>query len=133
MLRLNNKWVYLLGFLAIIIVYSLYNIFFDLTLDPEVPRIIKHANKLLSILLVYGIGMLTLRRFATQWMMQLWHIVHFAVITILLCIGFYDWYNGSITNQMRDIANTLHDFLISPVLYAGIGIIKYSLINNTLR
>jgi hypothetical protein len=126
--KLNKKYIFFLGLIAIVIVYSLYNIYFDLTYVPGIPGKWKHVNKLAFVLIVYGIGTIALRKYTVDWMMQIWHLVHIVFISILVLIGFYDWYHGSITEQVRNIANTLHEFLISPVLYVSMGIIQSRLI-----
>ncbi len=130
MLRLNRKAIFFIGLFAIVIVYSLYNIYFDLTSVPDIPGKWKHVNKLFFVLIVYTIGTIALKKYTVVWMMQIWHLVHIVFISLLLLIGAYDWYNGSITDQLRNIANSVHEFLISPVLYVSMGIIQARLLKN---
>ena len=126
MLKLNNRRVYLIGgFLAIFLIYSLYNIFLlDVNYYNEIPRKIRHLNKFLAILLVYGIGTLALKKYTVDWMMLVWHLLHIAVILFLLVIGLYDWTFGVISDKLRNIASTFLEFLISPVFYAAIAIVN---------
>lgn len=127
MLRLNHKYIFLFGLVAITLVYSLYHIYFDLTYVPDISGKWKHVNKFAFVLIVYAIGTFVLRKYKIAWMMQVWHFLHIVFISALLLIGFYDWYNGSITDQIRNIANSIHEFLISPALYVGMGILQFSL------
>jgi len=130
MLRLNRKAIFFIGLFSIVIVYSLYNIYFDLTSVPGIPGKWKHVNKLFFVLIVYTIGTIALKKYTVVWMMQIWHLVHIVFISLLLLIGAYDWYNGSITDQLRNIANSVHEFLISPVIYVSMGIIQARLLKN---
>ena len=130
MSKLNKKYIFFLGLIAIITVYSLYSIYFDLTYVPDIPGKWKHANKFLFVLIVYGIGTLALKRYMIGWMMLIWHLLHIVFISVLLLIGFYDWYHGNITDQIRNLANSVFDFLISPVLYVSMGIIQFRLFKS---
>ncbi|MEO8713130.1 MAG: hypothetical protein ABI405_13445 [Parafilimonas sp.] len=127
MLKLNEKYIFILGLIVITIVYSLYHIYFDLTYVPDISGKWKHVNKFVFVLIVYGIGTFVLRKFRVAWMMQLWHFLHIIFISALLLIGFYDWYHGSITDQIRNVANSIHEFLISPALYTAMGILQFRL------
>ncbi|GAC1427310.1 MAG: hypothetical protein NVSMB7_04130 [Chitinophagaceae bacterium] len=126
MARLNRKQLYFIaGFLAITAVYSFYNIFLvDTSYYEAIPRKIRHINRVAAILIVYGMGTYALYKFTVDWMMQIWHLVHVAGVTILLIIGLYDWGLGGISYQARNIANSVNEFLISPALFAGMGILK---------
>lgn len=125
--KLSRRKIFFLGLIAIIIIYSLYNIYFDITNVPGIPGKIKHANKLLFVLIVYGTGTFVLKKFTVQWMMFIWHLIHIVFISVLIIIGLFDWYKGSIPDQIRNIANSLQEFLISPVLYVSMGIIQFRL------
>jgi len=56
-------------------------------------------------------------------MMYIWHLLHIVIITTLLLIGIYDWSFGEISVQFRNVAGTLFEFLISPVIYIAVGIL----------
>ena len=122
----HNKRIYLIGgFLAIFLIYSLYNIFLlDVNYYNEIPRKIRHLNKFIVILLVYGIGTYTLKKYTANWMMQVWHLLYIIVIAFLLLIGAYDWIFGIISDQLRNIASTFLEFLISPIFYAAMAILN---------
>lgn len=128
--KLSRTHIFLLGLIAIVVIYSLYNIYFDLTSVPGIPGKWKHINKFVFVLVIYGTGTLALKNFTVQWMMLIWHFIHILFISVLLLIGFYDWYHGSITSQVRNLANSLQEFLISPVLYLCMGIVQYRLFRN---
>jgi hypothetical protein len=39
-------------------------------------------------------------------------------------VGVYDWTFGMVSPQVKDMTVTMQEFLISPVLYVGMGIIN---------
>ena len=126
MARFNKRQLYfILGFASITIVYSLYNIFLvDTGYYEAIPRKIRHINRGAAIFIVYGIGTFALYKYTVEWMMQIWHVLHMAGIAILLIIGVFDWSLGGTSFQWRNIANSVNEFLISPALFAGMGILK---------
>jgi len=80
----GKKTIFISGLVAIVVVYSLYNIYFDLTSVPDIPGKWKHANKLLFVLIVYGIGTLALKKYTITWMMQ--------VCILFISFLFQHWY-----------------------------------------
>ncbi len=126
MLNLTNKRFYLIGgFIAIVIVYSLYNIYLvDVNYYNQIPRKLRHINRFLSILIVYGIGTYALKKYTVNWMMLVWHALHVVVIFLLLLLGVYDWTFGQASVQVRNMANTFHEFLISPIFYVAMVILS---------
>jgi len=126
----NSKRKFIiLGLLAIAIVYSLYNIcLVYVSYYDDIPRKVRHINRLLSILIVYGIGYYSFKKYGVKWISDIWNVIYFAVVIILVLIGLYDWSFGPASMQTRNIAKTLHEFLISPVLYVAILIINRTLV-----
>jgi hypothetical protein len=127
----NKRLFFLIGLLAITLIYFLYNIFLvDVDYYQSIPRKIRHINKFGSILLVYGVGTWTLKKYTIHWMMQIWHVVYAVTVIALIFIGLYDWRFGVISIQLRNIASALHEFLISPILFVGMGILNSRLLNT---
>ena len=126
----TNKRSYIIaGFVAIVLVYSLYNIYLvDVNYYNDIPRKVRHINRFVSVLLVYGIGIYTLKKYMEGWVIGLWNSIYLIATLLLLIIGVYDWSIGGAPAQVRNIANTLHDFLISPILYAVVYIIHDKLL-----
>ncbi|WP_183572433.1 hypothetical protein HDF18_04585 [Mucilaginibacter sp. X5P1] len=126
MLKLSNKQrYYWLGFIIIAVIYSLYNLYLvDVSYYQSIPRKIRHVGKLVAVLTIYGTGTFALKKYTGDWMMFIWHMIHIVIITLLLLIGIYDWTFGAVTMQIRNIADTLFEFLISPVIYIAVGILN---------
>lgn len=135
MLKLSNRQIYWAGFIIIVIIYSVYNLYLaDSTYYQDIPRKLRHVAKFASILLIYLTGTFALKRYTADWMMYIWHLMHIVIISALLLIGIYDWTFGQISDQFRNIADTLFEFLISPVIYIAVGILnnKFTQGNKTV-
>ena len=126
----NRRAWYWGGFILIVIIYSLYNLYLvDVNYYNAIPRKVRHICKFLSVLSIYLVGTYALKKYTADWMMYVWHLLHVIFISTLLLMGIYDWSFGELSDQTRNIANTLFEFLISPVIYIGAGILnnKFSL------
>ena len=125
----NSRRYIAAGFCLIALIYILYNVFFVyVSYYNDIPRRLRHINKLAAVLLVYAVGYYTLKRYDVKWMATIWNLVYFSGIVLLLFVGFYDWSLGPVSSPVRNIAKTMHDFLISPVLYAGLLIINKTML-----
>ena len=121
----HKRLLFFSGLSAIIIVYSLYNLFLiDTSYYYFIPRIIRHFSGFGCILIVYGIGTFCLKKYTISWIMWIWHLFHVTLIVLLLLIGIYTWGWGPITIQWHNLALTLLEFLISPSLYVIMGLIN---------
>jgi hypothetical protein len=127
-----NKRNYLIGgFIGIVLLYSLYNIYLvDVDYYNQIPRKVRHIARFISILAVYGIGFYSLKKYMDTWVINLWNAIYIIFTILLILIGLYDWSTGGASNQLRNIANTLHEFLISPVLFIALYIIHDKLLRK---
>ncbi|MFM6953680.1 MAG: hypothetical protein ACKOWL_01685 [Sphingobacteriaceae bacterium] len=57
-------------------------------------------------------------------MSYLWHFVHLTLLFLLVSIGLYDWFLGMVSQEVKDFTSSIQEFLISPVLYVGMGILN---------
>jgi hypothetical protein len=124
--KVTNKRIWFWGgFIIIAIIYSVYNLYLvDVNYYQSIPRKVRHICKFITILSIYGIGTFALKKYTTEWMMYVWHLLHIIIIGLLLLIGLYDWSFGELSAQLRNVVNTLFEFLISPVIYVAIGILN---------
>jgi len=127
--RSNRRRYFFIGLTAISVVYIIYNIYFadNGAYYQSVSRNVRHINSFASVLLVYWIGLLALKKYSVRWIILIWHLLYGSCVLILLGIGGYDWYSGQAAFQFINVARTLHEFLISPVPYVGIAIIRKTL------
>jgi hypothetical protein len=121
---LNKRTYYFLGLLGIIVIYSSYSLLFLYNYSYDISVRAKHIIKFGTIFLVYGIGVLALRNYVAGWMLKIWHFCYIFLLSLLLLIGVWDWVSWIDSVPVHNIANSLDEILISPVLYISLGIIN---------
>ena len=89
----GSKRRYILtGLILIVIIYTLYYMAFVYVGNyNQIPRRVRHIARLLSILMVYGVGYYSFKKYGVKWISGLWNIIYFVVIILLILIGIYDW------------------------------------------
>lgn len=119
----RNRWIG--GLICILILYTLfYTLFADRSYTYTIPRKTRHIIKFGTTVIVYIIGTLHLGKLNAKWMSQLWHIIHITLLFIITSIGLYDWVFGMVSVKTKEIAASMQEFLISPVLYFAMGLIQ---------
>jgi hypothetical protein len=115
------------GLVQLFLVYTaLYLFFFEAPYLLDIPRKMRHLILMTSLLGVYGLGSYHLQFSKHAWMGSLWHLVHISGILILFFSGLFDWLIYPLNYPMRILLRQIHEFLISPVLYVGMGLlVKY--------
>ncbi len=125
------------GLLLLLLIYSCYYLLFiDATYLLDIPRQIRHAIKLTTLVLVYLIGLRHLTTSKTYWMTVIWHIIHISGIILICLFGVYDLVFGILPIRVRWILDSVAEFLIAPSLYVGMGILQNFLlvqINNNAK
>src|ERR1700744_6595230 len=105
--KLSNRQFYWIGFMVIVVIYSLYNLYLvDVGSYQDIPRKARHIGKFAAILTIYSTGTFALRKYTAEWMMFVWHLVHIVIIILLLLLGSYDWLWGERSAHRRNVANT---------------------------
>jgi hypothetical protein len=133
-MRGNKRRFILIGLSFIAIIYLLYNIFLvDASYYENIPRTIRHLFRFLSIILVFGAGYFSLKNYGVKWIIDLWNVMYFIIVPLLVLTGLYDLFIGPAPVELKNISKTLHEFLISPVFFVAILIISKNLgkINKT--
>ena len=129
MLYKTDRYRWVAGLIIIIILYSVYYLYFaDRQYTYFIPRKIRHIIKFGTTIAVYITGTYHLGNLRDRWMGQLWHIIHISLLITITTIGLYDWTFGMVRYSIKEIAASMQEFLISPVLYVSMGII-----NNRLK
>lgn len=119
----NRKWY--TGLFTIAIIYTLYFIFFLENKElKEIPRILRHAIKLVSSVSVYLIGTFHIQKFSVKWMEKLWHLIHLSMLGFLLSIGAFVWLISDIPYLLIQFSSTIQELLISPTLYIVMGLLN---------
>jgi len=123
----RGKWIG--GLILIVLIYSLfYLLFADRYYTYSIPRKVRHLIKFSTTIIVYLVGTFHLGQIKSKWMLQLWHFIHISLLLTITSIGIYDWTIGMVSYKTKEIAASMQEFLISPVLYFAMG-----LINNKLN
>lgn len=118
----RSRWI---GGLAIILViYTLFYLFFVEKEVIWIPRKIRHVIKFSATIAVYFVGTAHLGKLQDRWMSHLWHVIHVTLLGFITLVGLYDWTFGMVSQQIKDMTWTMQEFLISPVLYVGMGILN---------
>jgi hypothetical protein len=118
----RSRWIG--GLIIILIIYSLFYIFF---VDGDVewiPRKVRHVIKFVTTVSVYLAGTWHLGKLNDRWMSTVWHFIHIGLLGIITLVGLYDWFIGMVSESVKDMTWTMQEFLISPVLYVGMGILN---------
>ncbi len=121
-----HRGSFVIGLLAIVVLYCVYYLFFvygafiGMALRP------RHFIKLVFVVLVYGAGFLALRRSAVVWTTKVWHLLYGLTIFILVGMVLYDWGVSRLSASSRSIADDLQDFLVSPLPYICIELLRRS-------
>jgi hypothetical protein len=119
----RNRWIG--GLVVIIILYTLfYLLFADRSFTYDIPRKLRHIIKFGVTILVYFVGTYHLGKLEDKWMSQLWHFIHISLLFSITAIGAYDWAFGMVDKKTKELAATMQEFLISPVLYVAMGILN---------
>jgi hypothetical protein len=116
------------GLVQLFIVYTLlYLFFFEAPYLLEIPRMVRHAILMGSLFGIYLLGTYHLQFSNHRWMGTLWHFVHLTGISVLFLSGLWDWLIEPLSYPMRLLFRQIHEFLISPVLYVGMGLLSRAL------
>lgn len=127
----TNNQRYLAGLFIIALIYCMFYIFFADRADTVlIPRKWRHVIKFLTTFIVYLVGSFHLGKQKNYWMLYLWHFVHISLLSTITCIGLYDWIFGMVRYQIKEIAASLQEFLISPILYIAMGILNRRLVKE---
>lgn len=121
---LNKRQFYFLGLAGIVIIYCSYSLVFLYGYSDYITVWAKHVVKFGTILLVYAIGTYALKNYVEEWMLKIWHFCYIVIMFLLLFIGFWDLISWIESVQVHNIANSLDEILISPILYIAMGIIN---------
>lgn len=106
-------------------IYTSYYLLFQDSPNAElINRKLRHVIKFGATFLVYLVGTYHLGKLKDQWMDLLWHTVHISGLCLLVGIGGFDWLFGMVSMPTKYFAASLQEFLISPVLYVGMGILN---------
>jgi hypothetical protein len=121
-----RKGSFVIGLVAIVLLYCVFYLFFVYGLFIGMAVRPRHFIKLLFVVLVYAAGFWALRRGGVVWTTKVWHLLYGLTICIMLGMALYDWGVGRLSASSRSIADDLQDFLVSPLPYICIELLRRS-------
>lgn len=81
----------------------------------------------IQILIVYATGAIVLHRMEPRWIGAIWHFIHFMLIGFLAISAIIEFSIGPVPYAWRASIAPMIEFLISPVLYFGAGVLYNSM------
>ncbi len=125
MIYKNDRAKWIGGLLCVILLYSLFYVLFaDRAYTYNIPRKIRHVIKFGTTVAVYLVGTWHLGQLKDKWMSTLWHFIHISLLCTITAIGAYDWIFGMVNLKTKEMAASMQEFLISPVLYFAMGLVN---------
>jgi hypothetical protein len=119
----KNFWI---GLLVIFIIYTTYWILLaENKRALAIPVMYRHILKMCIVFAVYFAGTFFLRTLPQKWLIQLWHFIHITLISILLFLWFWHFGVKGLPLYFRRLGFSIHEFLISPLLYLATGILGW--------
>ncbi len=115
---------YRLGLVLITGLYIFYYLFFVYYLFHEMPLQAMHVSKFLFVIVVFGVGWFGFRGGTDPWLLQSWRAVYAFFSFLFFFLWAYDTLHGRLPLQVREVTDSLLEFLISPILYVVLGILK---------
>lgn len=120
------------GLILILIIYTLvYLFFYEAPYTIDIPRRIRHLIKFCILITVYLIGSYHLKLNNIRWMYLIWHFIHITGIGLITSFGLYDLLVSPTPMFIRNLLDSINEFLISPILFVGMGILYKKVISKT--
>jgi hypothetical protein len=119
----KQQLIFWMGLLLIAGLYGLYYVFFLYGIALDMSLRGRHVLKFLFTISVYATGAFCLRGFAVPWMRWIWHGTYLVILVLLVGLGLYDWLVARTSLGVREVADNLQEFLVSPLLYVAMRIV----------
>lgn len=112
------------GLLVLLTIYSAYYLLYadNKSLAPQ-DMVTRHVLKIGVVFVIYLTGSYFLRRLPQAWLLQIWHFVHITLITLLIGLWAWHFFISYLPVNLRKLGNSIHEFLISPLLYLATGLL----------
>jgi hypothetical protein len=118
----NNYWK---GLVLILLAYSTIQLLLsrpDVEI-PGFPGLFRQLFRWFTIALVYLTGGFVLHRTGITWLTGIWHLVHVTLIAYLGLVTCWEYLVAPVAYGIRASVAPIVEFLISPVLYLGAGLV----------
>jgi hypothetical protein len=125
MKRLQLPPDYWRGMLLMVLVYTLVQLLFyhpPFAL-PAWVQTYRQVFRWVTITIVYVTGIYVLKNSSEAWLLYLWNLVHLVVIGYLLLLAAYEYLIAPVPYGLRASVEPIVEFLVSPIIYIGMGIL----------
>lgn len=115
-----------IGLLVIFLIYTAYWVLLAENKSAlKIPAIYRHILKMGVVFAVYFSGTYFLGTLPQKWMLQLWHLIHITLISLLMLLWVWHFGVKTLPLYFRRLGFSVHEFLISPLLYLATGILGW--------
>ena len=119
--KIKNFWP---GLLVLFVIYSAYRLLFVENISHSLNNIIyKYFFKGIVVFVIYFTGSYFLRKSPIPWLLYAWHIIHITLITILVSLWVWHFMIYKLPLNLKNLGDSIHEFLISPLLYLATGLL----------
>lgn len=126
---LKNRYLYISFILILILAISWY-VYEESTYYLATDRKIRHSLKFLLLIFISILGYLPYKNIKTEWAIVLWTLSHLILISIVTIIGIIDWMIGGVSYNMRNLADGIYHFIISPLPFIILFFLHYKFAKN---
>ncbi|MBS1640653.1 MAG: hypothetical protein JSR12_11410 [Bacteroidetes bacterium] len=96
----------------------------------ETPRKIRHLLKGILVCTISILGYIPFKYFRVLWPIKIWTIVHILLIGVIVLIGVLDWLLAGISFNIRNMADGIFYFIISPIPFLVLTFLFYKFKKN---
>lgn len=114
---------------VLLVIYSMMQLVYYIPKSalPETVQILRISPLWLLLLIVFLTGSRIVKKWNVPWLLLVWQAVHIVLIGLLMIKVAYVSFIGPIPIGIVSIYKSVMEFLISPLLYLGIGLIHRSI------
>jgi hypothetical protein len=120
-----------IGLFAILFIYSVYYLLLAENKQALIlPSFLRHFLKIGVVFAVYFTGTFFLGKLPQKWLLQLWHLIHISLISLLIILWVWHFSISLLPLNLRRLGYSIHEFLISPLLYLATGLLGWVSLNS---
>jgi hypothetical protein len=115
------------GLIAILFIYSVYYLLLadNKQVGKMIPLTFRYLIKIGIVFAVYFMGTYALGKLPQKWLLQIWHLIHISLISLLILLWAWHFGVSQLPLNLRRLGYSIHEFLISPLLYLATGLLGW--------
>ena len=116
----------ILYFIIIFLLSVGWHVYEESSYFLETPRRLRHILKGFLICIISLVGYIPFSNFKVAWPIKIWTLAHIILIAIVVVIGLVDWWVGGTSFNLRNLADGIYHFIISPIPFLIIVFLSYT-------